>query len=119
MEAVLLPVALAAPIAMLVVATRVRRAREARGAYAGASPRTHAKPWDKHLRNAMLLGISGVLLVPAGLYAFALLETRRYAPVFMVPVIAGVVLLTSAYRTWMRGVAQVPEENPETAAVEE
>ncbi len=106
MEAVLLFALLAAPIAFLIVATRLRRAREARGAYTGSAPRSYAKPWDKHLRNAMLLGITGGLLVPAGLYAFSLASNVA----FMVPVVIGVVLLSSAYRTWMRGVEQVPEE---------
>jgi hypothetical protein len=98
-EALLLLALLATPVAFLLIAVRVRRAREAA-----------VRPWDKSFRNAMLLGVTGALLVPSGLYAFSMLETRRFALAFMLPVVLGVVLLTSAYRTWMRGVAQVPEE---------
>lgn len=100
---------LAAPIVLLFGAVRLRRARDARGAYAAARV-TAAQPWDRNLRNGMLMGITGLLLVPAGLYAFSLLQSRRWAPVFMVPVVAGVVLISAGYRAWMRGVEQVPED---------
>ena len=101
---------LVAPVVLLVGAVQLRRARDARGAYAAGPRVTAAQPWDRSLRNGMLMGITGLLLVPAGLYAFSLLQSRRWAPVFMVPVIAGVVLISAGYRAWMRGVAQVPED---------
>lgn len=100
---------LAAPIVLLFGAVRLRRARESR-ASAAAARVTAAQPWDRSLRNGMLMGISGLMLVPAGVYAFSLLQSRAWAPVFMVPVVAGVVLLSAGYRAWMRGVAQVPED---------
>lgn len=100
---------LVAPVALLLAAVKLRRARETRGAYMAART-TAAQPWDRNLRNGMLMGITGLLLVPAGLYAFSLLQSRRWAPAFMVPVIAGVVLVSAGYRAWMRGVAQVPED---------
>ena len=100
---------LAAPVLLIALAVRIRRAKERGGAVAVASVTT-AKPWDKTLRNAMLLGLTGLLLFPAGLYAFALLSSRRWAPVFMLPVVLGIVLISMGYRTWMRGVSQVPEE---------
>ena len=97
------------PIGMIAVAVKVRRAREARGAFAGYRP-TSAKSFDKSLRNGMLQAALGILLAPAGLYAFSLLSTRRYAALFMLPVVLGIVLLVRGYRTWMQGVAQIPEE---------
>ncbi len=100
---------LVAPVVLLFGAVQLRRARDVRGSYAGARV-TASQPWDKSLRNGMLMGITGLLLVPAGLYAFSLLESRRWAPAFMVPVIVGVVLISAGYRAWMRGVAQVPED---------
>ena len=111
MENAILLLMLAAPVLLLAAAVRVRRAREARGTVAAPPARvTAAKPWDKTLRNAMLIGLTGLLLLPAGLYAFSLLSSRRWAPVFMVPVVAGVVMISMGYRTWMRGVSQVPDE---------
>jgi hypothetical protein len=111
-ETVLLGALLVAPILMLLAATRVRRAREARAATDGVKRPAFstAKPWDKSMRNAMLLACLGALLAPSGLYAFSLAAGHRGAPLFMLPVIAGVVLLARAYRVWMRGVDQIPED---------
>ena len=106
-ERVVLVLLLAAPFAMLLVATRLRRAREAGG---GTGAHGLARPWDKSLRNGMLLAIGGFLLAGSGLFAFSRAAASPLAPLFGAPVILGVVLLVAGYRTWMRGVAQVPDD---------
>ena len=110
MESLLLLALLVAPIAMLAVAVRVRRAREA-GGHATSGDRV-SRPWDKQLRNGMLLGIGGVLLLGSGLFAYSRAAGTSAAPLFALPVIAGVVLSLTGYRTWMRGVASVPDDAP-------
>ena len=102
LESAVLVLLLLAPFAMVGVAVRVRRARERGG---------DAVPvWDKSFRNASLVGLTGLLLLLAGTGAF-----RHSSPgvraLFALPLIAGVVALVRAYRLWMRGVSQVPDEN--------
>ena len=112
MEAFVLLALLAAPVVMLLAATRLRRARERRLDENGVvRPRSStSKSWDKGMRNAMLIGLTGALLVIAGLYAWAIAVGTRLAPVFGLPIVAGVVMLSMAYRTWMRAVSQVPDD---------
>lgn len=115
MEAALLLLLLAAPVAMLLLASRLRKARE-RSLDASGVARpvsSTSKPWDKGMRNAMLIGLTGLLLVIAGLYAYAVAAGTRSAPLFALPIIGGVVLLARAYRIWMRAVDQVPEDPPQ------
>ena len=103
------------PIVMLVVATRLRKAREIALDATGA-PRpvsSTSKPWDRGMRNAMLVGLTGALLGLAGLYAYAVAAGTRLAPLFGLPVVLGVVLLSASYRRWMRAVAQIPDEPPQ------
>jgi uncharacterized membrane protein HdeD (DUF308 family) len=95
MESLLLGGLLVAPFALLFAASRLRKAREA-----------GVNPWDKSLRNGMLLAVAGFLLVPAGLVAFA--NSRR--PLFAIPVVVGVVLLARGYRVWMSAVARIPDD---------
>lgn len=109
MESLLLLALLVAPIAMLTVAVRVRRAREAGGSHATSADRV-SRPWDKQLRNGMLLGIGGVLLLGSGLFAYSRAAGTSLAPLFALPVIAGLVLTLAGYRTWMRGVSSVPDD---------
>ena len=101
-ESALLVLLLVAPFAMIGLAVRVRKARE-------LAPSSTAKIWDKSFRSAMLVGLCGMLLLLAGTGAF-----RHSAPAvraaFALPLIAGVVALVRAYRLWMRGVAQVPDD---------
>lgn len=101
-ENVLLVLLLAAPVAMIAVAMRLKS--RGRGKY------TKMNPWDKSFRNGMLLALGGVLLTISGLYAYSRAAGTSAAPVFALPVIAGVVLVVAGYRTWMRGVAQIPDE---------
>lgn len=100
-ENVLLGLLLAAPVAMIAVAMRVKRIR---------GMRTAMKPWDKSFRNGMFFGFGGALLTISGLYAYSRAAGTGAAPLFALPVIAGVVLLVAGYRTWMRGIAQIPDE---------
>ena len=92
---------LLSPIAMLLLAIRAKRSR---------ASGTAMKPWDKSFRNGMLLSLGGVLLGGSGLYAYARAAGTSSAPLFGVPVVLGVVLLIAGYRTWMRGVSQVPDD---------
>lgn len=101
MERLFLIGLLAAPFAMLFAAIRMRRARE-RGAA--------ARPWDRSLRNGLLLGLLGGLLLVSGLAAYARAAGSGLAPLFAVPVIAGVVLAVSGYRTWMGAVEAIPDD---------
>ena len=114
-ESLALVALLAAPLVMLLAATRLRKKREhaldERGVERPKSSTT--KPWDKGMRNALLLACSGALLVIAGLYAWSVAVHGRIAPLFGIPVVAGVVILSTAYRTWMRAVGEIPEP-PET-----
>lgn len=100
-ESVVLVALLLSPIAMVAFAIRMKRARAAG---------TVMKPWDKSFRNGMLLSLGGVLVGGSGLYAYANAAGTRAAPLFGVPVVLGVVLVVAGYRTWMRGVSQVPDE---------
>jgi hypothetical protein len=109
MENALLLLLLVAPFALLAAAVRIRRAREAALDPEARRRVSTATPWDKSFRNAALTGLTGLLLLPSGLYAFAKAAGHRWGPLFMLPVIAGVVLLFRAYRIWMRGVGQVPD----------
>lgn len=93
---------LLSPIAMLLIAIRAKRARESG---------TQMKPWDKSFRNGMLLGLGGLLLGGSGVFAYSRAAGTSAAPLFGVPVVVGVVLLVAGYRTWMRGVSQVPDES--------
>lgn len=102
MESLALVVLLLSPIAMLAFAIRAKRARASGAAM---------KPWDKSFRNGMLLGLGGLLLGGSGLYAYSRAAGTSAAPLFGAPVIIGVVLLVAGYRTWMRGVSQVPDES--------
>lgn len=111
MESLLLLALLIAPIAMLAVAVRVRRARES-GGHATSVDRI-SRPWDKQLRNGMLLGIGGVLLLGSGLFAYSRAAGTSAAPFFALPVIAGIVMALAGYRTWMRGVASIPDSPPD------
>ncbi|HVO29932.1 MAG TPA: hypothetical protein VMV18_04315 [bacterium] len=114
MEGLFLLLLLAAPLVMLLAATKLRKARERsldeRGVARPVS--STSKPWDKGMRNAMLLGLSGLLCVIAGLYAYSVAAGTRSAPLFALPVVGGVVLLARAYRLWMRAVDQVPDDAP-------
>lgn len=116
MESLALLGLLILPIVMLLAATRLRKAREvaldARGTPRPVS--STSKPWDKGMRNAMLIGLTGGLLVIAGLYAWSVAVHTRLAPLFGLPVVLGVVLLSASYRRWMRAVAQIPEDPPQT-----
>ena len=96
---------LLAPLLMLFAAARLRKSREGSSQDAGSA----SKPWDKGMRNALLFACMGALLVVAGLYAWSVAVHGKLAPLFGVPVVAGAVLLSTAYRTWMRAVAEVPE----------
>jgi hypothetical protein len=112
MENLALAALLVAPLVMLFAATRLRKARELsldeRGAVRPVS--STSKPWDRGMRNATLVGLSGLLLVIAGAYAFSVAAGTRAAPLFGVPVVVGVVFTVSSYRMWMRAVEQIPEE---------
>jgi hypothetical protein len=101
-ENAVLVLLLLSPIAMIAYAIRMKRARAAG---------LVMKPWDKSFRNGMLLSLGGVLLGGSGLYAYAKAAGTRSAPLFGLPVVLGVVLLVAGYRTWMRGVSQVPDES--------
>lgn len=100
-ENVALVLLLLSPMAMLAFAIRAKRAR---------ASGTAMKPWDKSFRNGMLLSLGGLLLGGSGLYAYSRVAGTRAAALFGVPVVLGVVLLIAGYRTWMRGVSQVPDE---------
>jgi hypothetical protein len=117
METLALVALLAAPLLMLFAATRMRRAREQsldrRGAPRPVS--STSKPWDRGMRNAMLLGLAGGLLVVAGIYAFSVAAGTRAAPLFGAPVVLGVVLVASSYRMWMRAVQEIPDDIPDDA----
>ena len=112
MEGLFLLALLVTPIAMLMAATRMRKKRERaldeEGVVRPVS--STSKPWDKGMRNAMLVGLTGALLMIGGVYAFSVAAGTRLAPVFGAPVVLGAVLVASAYRTWMRAVGQVPED---------
>lgn len=111
MEGLLLLALLVAPVAMLMMATRARKRRERaldeRGVARPVS--STSKPWDKGMRNAMLFACAGALFVIGGLYAYSVAAGTRSAPLFGLPVVLGVVLITTAYRTWMNAVSRVPE----------
>jgi hypothetical protein len=112
MEKLGLLLLLALPLVMLFAATRLRRSREqaldSRGAPRPVS--STSRPWDRGMRNAMLVGLAGGLLVVAGIYAFSVAAGTRAAPLFGAPVVLGVVLVASSYRMWMRAVAEIPDD---------
>lgn len=98
-EKILLVALMLSPIAMIAIAMGLKRSA------------TRMKPWDKSFRTGMLLAFGGVILGGSGLYAYANAAGTRAAPLFGLPVVLGVVLVVAGYRTWMRGVAQVPDES--------
>lgn len=99
-ENVALVLLLLSPIAMLAFAIRAKRVR---------ASGTAMRSWDRSFRNGMLLSLGGLLLGGSGLYAYSRAAGTSAAALFGVPVVLGVVLLVAGYRTWMRGVSQIPE----------
>lgn len=93
-ETLLLIVLLAAPFALLLAATRARRAKE--------GETTAAFSHDRTIRSSTVTGVTGLLLLLAGPVAWFRAPHGLVRLVFALPIIAGVVLLVSAYRLWVR-----------------